>query len=267
MTRRPAGDSIGERLQAEYFPERIGPVRRIRRLLRFAITWLGLAWSRLSDDDEQIIEDLISLGFCVGELGNLEGASRYFEQAKSASAGTSYEAAGTRAACNLAAVSFRRQAWKEVVLELEPELPRIRLLRNKQIVADAMRDLGIAYEKLGQPGRALAMYEESLTVSSAGGIDSRQALAKRNLGGLAYQEGHWEKARGKWADSLEVFRRRKDARGVAMMAYWLALALLQQHKVDAARTLFEESCTVYTRLGLPDLAARSQAAIVKLSKP
>jgi len=240
-------------------------VRRLGSRLVFALTWIDLAWSRLSGDDEQIIEDLISLGFRVAELGNLERASRYFTLAKSAASGTRYEAAGTRAACNLGVVSFRNKAWDRLVSELEPELPRIRLLRHRQIVADTLRNLGVAYEKLGQPGRALPMYEESLAVATGSGDGLRRALAMRSLGGLSYQEGLWNEAHKRWAESLALFRRSKDARGMAMMDYWLGVVTHRHGDIGEARKLFEESRSICMRLGLVDLATRSEAALVALS--
>jgi tetratricopeptide (TPR) repeat protein len=251
---------MARRLESEYFPERLDRLGRLVKQLTLLITRIDLAWARLIQDDEQILEDLLSIGSSTADLGDIDEASTYFARAKSEASGTPYEAVVMRAVYNLAVVWFRREAWERVISELEPELPRLRRLRNRQLVADGLRDLGIAYEKLGQPSRALAMYAESLDVATASRDGSRRALAMRNLGGIPYQRGRWEEACRYWADALALFRELRDRRGTAMMAYYLGLASRRLGRRDEARRLFEESYALYRRLGVGDLAARSQVA-------
>lgn len=197
--------------------------------------------------------------------GDLEDAENWYRRAHAASHGSVDQAARSRAAWGLALIRFNRREYAQVVSELDPELSSLRRLRDRALVADVLRTLGTAYEKLGQGEPASALYTESLTVATEMGDDSRCALAMRQLGGRHYLEGDLVSAQRYWSDSLDMFRRRKDARGVAMMAFWLGVLAGRNGDLDKALLLIGESHAIYQRIGPADLATRAQRAIDEIT--
>jgi tetratricopeptide (TPR) repeat protein len=245
----------------EYSVQTPGALTQLWRRVEWGLTKLDLAWAKLSHDQDQLVENLLYLGSLSGAGGDLNGAEVWYQRAYSAAQRSGNEAGRSKAAWGIALTYFNRHEYQRVVTDLDRELPNIRGLQDRRLLAEGLQTLGIAYEKLGQAKLASDLYAESLAVATDIGDDTRRALAMRLLGGCRYIIGDWSGARKHWSESLALFRTRNDNRGVAMMAFWLGILAVKESQFDEAHQLVAESLAIYRRIGPAELAARAMRAL------
>src|SRR5690242_14260669 len=202
-------------------------------------------WARFSRDPEHVAEDLLELGKLNLDRRRWDAAGMYYSRAQTIARKDGHGAIAARAALGLMYVWIGRKDYARAVQELEPELSQIRRLRDKQLVAGALRWFGISNERIGRVEAASDLYRESLALATSIGDPAQRGWALGNLGGTAYISRNYKQAHAYWVEALRTFRSRKDSEGIALMTYWLGLISANDRRFDEARRLFDESAKTY----------------------
>ena len=135
-----------------------------------------------------------------------------------------------------------------------------RLVGDDQVVAAALRNLGVCALRQGRLAAAQAYLDHSLTVWRQ--IDAHApGSAGHGLGwtllyraAIAFRQGLYQEAEVYYEECVEIFRQLRDANFLALGLRRLGNAKLRRGEVEQARTFFQESLqlnlTVNSRRGI-----------------
>ena len=112
----------------------------------------------------------------------------------------------------------------------------------------------LAYRR-GDPARAKALAEESLTLQHEAGDERGRAMALIYLGYAEQELGRLAQARAYMEEGLALFRALNDAYGMTLVINGLATLLYDQGDSAAAQRLFEEALELARRRGDQDSMA------------
>lgn len=114
---------------------------------------------------------------------------------------------------------------------------------------DVLRNLGLTYNSMGLPVKALDCYQQALAMLESGHYDDAQlASIYNNLGILYEDDGNLDKAEFYYKKAMEMQRKMNNKRRVFNVLNNLAILLSMQHK-------YEESlkCMMEAEALLPDI--------------
>lgn len=94
---------------------------------------------------------------------------------------------------------------QEALEKLEALLPVFRSLEDRPMEVSTLNRLGLAYNFLGQPQRALGFYEQALAISRALGDGRNEARMLNNIGGAYDVLGEPQKALGHYGQALALW--------------------------------------------------------------
>lgn len=256
------------------FATRTRVVKLVRRpsVMLIAVTrWLQvnfvraeLARARFNEDRQATMEAELELGRLLGEDQRWDEAESALTEARKLGIELGNLDAIGRSGIGLAAILIARQDYRGAYVALEAELPRLRKLGDRRMLADALLKFGVANDKVGRVGEALASWERALMEANAGGDPFRQSEALMNLGGLAYREQRYENAQRYWVEALALCRRRHDLGNAAEMTFFLGVVSRRLGQLDEAHQFLAESTALYKRIGRPELAIRSKEYLAGL---
>ena len=117
------------------------------------------------------------------------------------------------------------------------------------LVTDCRLQEGWAWMRLGEPARAVPLFEEALRTSEALGQRSGAARARMMLGRAASDQGDYAAAQLRFDEALASFRETGDQRNTASTLNDLGNLLYDQGRLDDARRYYEQSATIYREVG------------------
>ncbi|MCU0254298.1 MAG: tetratricopeptide repeat protein, partial [Acidobacteria bacterium] len=117
------------------------------------------------------------------------------------------------------------------------------------LVTDCQIQEGWAWMRLGEPARAVPLFEEALRTSEALGQRSGVARARMMLGRAASDQGDFAAAQLRFDEALASFRETGDQRNTASTLNDLGNLLYDQGRLDDARRYYEKSATIYREVG------------------
>ena len=117
------------------------------------------------------------------------------------------------------------------------------------LVTDCRIQEGWAWMRLGEPARAVPLFEEALRTSEALGQRSGAARARMLLGRAASDQGDFAAAQHRFDEALASFRETGDQRYTASTLNDLGNLLYDQGRLDEARRHYEQSATIYRETG------------------
>lgn len=94
---------------------------------------------------------------------------------------------------------------QEALEKLELLLPVFRSLEDRPMEVSTLNRLGLAYNFLGEPQRALGYYEQALAISRAGGDRRNEARLLNNIGGAYDILGEPQKALDRYGRALSLW--------------------------------------------------------------
>lgn len=115
--------------------------------------------------------------------------------------------------------------------------------------AAALGRAGTLATRQGDYERAIARYEESLTVWRALNDNGGVALQLRNLGVVAWYRGNHDRAAEYFEESLTRYREQDDPSGIAAACNNLGLVADRRGDYDQAVARYEVSLSLWRRLG------------------
>ncbi|MGH2587268.1 MAG: tetratricopeptide repeat protein, partial [Dehalococcoidia bacterium] len=126
----------------------------------------------------------------------------------------------------------------------EESLTLLRTLGERQRLAVALNNLGVIAQDQGDYGRAAALYGESLTIKRELGDTRGVAISLNNLGMVARYQGDHELAAARHQESLALFEELSDAWGTAMALNNLGAAALTAGDHEKAAAWYRQSLTL-----------------------
>ncbi len=176
-------------------------------------------------------------------LGSYPEAQRILSRALRLLNGvTSVPAAAERARIEVwlgANAHFRGRA-RDAVTWLELAIADGEAVGAKQVLAEALVALNLAYSAMGEPGgaihahRALELHDELGNLVAKGGV-------LNNLGNAAYYAGRWDEAVDLYRQALADWDRAGDTRSVSMAAFNIGEILAAQGRLDEAEPLLRDA--------------------------
>ncbi len=151
-----------------------------------------------------------------------------------------------RARANLGFLLLGLDRASEVAALVERRLPRLRGARDAVARATALTQLAEASSRLGETTRAIALFEEALTIPQPPGAE---AITRDNLGGTLRRVGRLQEALDAHQGALEYFRANGPKRSVAVVLTRLALAWEQLGDLRRALALHTEALGITTDIG------------------
>jgi tetratricopeptide (TPR) repeat protein/TolB-like protein len=117
------------------------------------------------------------------------------------------------------------------------------------LATDCQIQEGWAWMRLGEPARAVPLFEEALRTSEALGQRSGAARARMMLGRAASDQGDYAAAQLRFDEALASFRETGDQRNTASTLNDLGNLLYDRGRLDDARRYYEQSATIYREVG------------------
>lgn len=189
---------------------------------------------------------LNNLGLVFAELGNLEKATDYYQQALSLYSFSTNPNAKAYPLINLGNLLVTTQTNKSENLKkalkyYDEALPLIHLMGERLKEASLLNNQGTAYLRLGDWLKAEEQSVKSLTLATQLGDRKLQGHALINLGGIAFEQGDFPKALDFLTRAQELNRSVKDRGGLAVTLYYLARLETQRKNLSAAKSFIQEA--------------------------
>jgi CHAT domain-containing protein/tetratricopeptide (TPR) repeat protein len=151
-----------------------------------------------------------------------------------------------RARSTLASLLLTLDRASDVVTIAERRLPRLTGARDGVVRAAALTQLAEASTRLGETTRALALFEEALTIPQPPGAE---AITRDNMGGTLRRLGRLQEAIDAHQGALEYFRKAGPRRSVAVVLTRQALAWVLLGDLQRALALHTEALAITVEIG------------------
>lgn len=115
---------------------------------------------------------------------------------------------------------------------------------SRLILADALRQQGYAYQRLGRPADAIAAFEKAQRLWAAAGDNYGAASALHMIALAEYYRGNFDAAQHSFESALAVFRRIGAQEGIASCSHNYAMLLHDQGKLEEARKYLETALRI-----------------------
>jgi tetratricopeptide (TPR) repeat protein len=122
-------------------------------------------------------------------------------------------------------------------------------LKLSSIKASLYLELGLLYKKLGRIDEALALYGQSLALTSHIGDEQGKAITLHNMAVIHDNQGQIDEATALYKQSLEIKERIKDEQGKAATLHQIAGTYVKQGQIDEAITLYNKSLVIKEQIG------------------
>ena len=129
-------------------------------------------------------------------------------------------------------------------LELTEQALEIGQEQNQQLLLQALNNLAGVYRAIGQPERALALYEQALPIRREVRDRAGEATTLSNLALVYRAIGQPERALALYEQALPITREVRDRAGEAATLNGLAYLLWDMQQYVAALEAFEQSITI-----------------------
>jgi tetratricopeptide (TPR) repeat protein len=130
-----------------------------------------------------------------------------------------------------------QQDYPRAVALYEEALTILRSLGERQLIASALNNLAEIADKLGDHARALALYDESLALFRALGRLAGVATVLGNMGEIACDQGDTRRATELLHESLRLAWQTRRPRTIAYVLEGLAEVAWAEHRAGAAARL------------------------------
>jgi CHAT domain-containing protein/tetratricopeptide (TPR) repeat protein len=131
-------------------------------------------------------------------------------------------------------------------------------VRATDLAATALSNAGRAYDLMGEPGKALASYDEALARVRALGDRVKEARTLNNLGVLQRETGELQDALTSFDQALEVFQEAGDSRWQATVLSNVGVVYRYLGQVEQALVHFEQALALGREVGNPRGEAAAQ---------
>ena len=146
--------------------------------------------------------------------------------------------------------ALRRQGEIESAqLQMTQALELAQLAGLRQVEADCLRSLGVAFDKHGDAERAQTYYEQALTLYQAIGNRRGEGRALNGLGNLANSRRDFAQAQTYYQQNLAICREIGDRSGEGWALWWLGSFCSQMWDNDGARHYYRQALQVRREIG------------------
>ena len=248
-------------------PKRVGFVAPPQSRVVLVARWLELrvllflAWSRLTGDEDGIVDGLLELGLISAIFARIDESERAYEEARQRAVRVGYGLGIERGTHGAGTAALHRGDFDKALKVLEPELLRFRQSTDRFWAADYFIKLGIAREKLDRLDAAAAAYSEAEMVASKTRNWRQRASALHNLGGIRFKQEQYEEALRHWKVALSLYEQHHNGQRVAEMQYLVAHAAGWLGLHEEAHDLLAASVDSFKRIGDHEMAKRSAALL------
>jgi DNA-binding winged helix-turn-helix (wHTH) protein/tetratricopeptide (TPR) repeat protein len=119
---------------------------------------------------------------------------------------------------------------------------------SRLILAEALRQQGYVYERLGRPADAIAAFERARTLWAAAGNQYGVASALHMIALAQYYRGDFQAASQSFEGALQVFRRIGAQEGVASCSHNYSMLLHDQGKLQKAKEYLDTAFRIQRSL-------------------
>ncbi|HEU5336790.1 MAG TPA: tetratricopeptide repeat protein, partial [Terriglobales bacterium] len=115
---------------------------------------------------------------------------------------------------------------------------------SRLLLADALRQQGYAYQRLGRPADAIAAYQKAHSLWAAAGDNYGVATASHMIALAEYYRGNFDASQRSFEDALAVFRRIGAQEGIASCSHNYAMLLHDEGKLEDAKKYLEAALRI-----------------------
>ena len=115
--------------------------------------------------------------------------------------------------------------------------------------ARALHIFGVLTEQRNEPGRAIELFEASLSMMREYGSEEQVARSLNSLGVALRTAGDWERTKAVWAEALALRRRLGDRRGLATSMSNLGILAMDEGDIDGAARHLQEALAIDEETG------------------
>ena len=149
--------------------------------------------------------------------------------------------------------------FDEMLEKFDRVLEIARDLDDQERIAEALKNMGVAYARKGEYDRAMMMYEEALEISRKTDNLSLQAACLANTGNVYLFRGQLEQALAFYRDSLEMSENLGDLSGAARQTLNIGLVQLQRGELRSGFEHLKRSADAFEELGEHSYLAMNMA--------
>jgi tetratricopeptide (TPR) repeat protein len=203
------------------------------------------------------VEDLIEIGRLRGEDGRWDEAARVTREARAVAVTQGDDLETAHADFQLGTALAELQQFEDAKVSFEAALPGLVARKDLNHVSDALYNLGFVSEQLGLTTDAIAYYQRSVNVARDARNDRRESYALFNLGAILFRQRQYGEAKQHWEQAEGISRKNRDLQHLAKTTFFLGVAYRNLGESLQACDLLAQSRGLFARLGLADLAQRS----------
>ena len=241
-------------------------VYRGRYAERLELDRLGLAAVREGRDALGEAKMLYKIGRSVMDVGQLDQAQDYFEQALGAWRGLGQRDRAAGSLRRLGFVAMARHRPDDAIGWFSQALGEYRELADPRHIALTLTDLGEAFIEADRAGEALDALAEAGSLLADAPDPYNQARVLTRLGRASERAGQLEVAAGYLERALRGMREIGSVRGEAEVLLALGDLAVHAGNTDDARSRYTETQRLLSTLGSLD-EARVRARLERLDSP
>jgi tetratricopeptide (TPR) repeat protein len=196
------------------------------------------------NDNSNVASILNSLGLVYADLGQVERAIGYHEQALVIARKIGDPDGEGASLGNLGLACTRLGQVERAIGYYEQQLVIVREIGDRDGEGNAMGGLGIAYYRLSQFKRAIGYYEQQLVIVREIGDLHGEGNALNNLGLAYYRLGQFKRAIGYYEQALVIARKIGHLRGEGNALGGLGITYADLGQVERAIGLLEQAVRI-----------------------
>ncbi|MCP4283410.1 MAG: tetratricopeptide repeat protein, partial [Gammaproteobacteria bacterium] len=213
---------------------------------------MGKTAARNMNDRQNEAKFLNNLGLAYSDLGQVEHAIKYYEQALAIDREID-DRRGEGAALGNLGIAYSDLGQVEHAIEYyEQALAIDREIGDRQGEGADLGNLGNAYGDLGQVEHAIKYYEQALAIDREIGDRRGEGADLGNLGNAYSDLGQVEQAIAYYEQALAIRREIGDRRGEGADLGNLGIAYSDLGQVEHARQYFQQALTIFEEIRSPE---------------
>jgi predicted ATPase/DNA-binding SARP family transcriptional activator len=223
--------------------------REMQGNVREGLGWLERALSIGGAPDDLRARAIVVAGGLAEEVGELERATTFAEQALSMYRTLGDRGGMARATTLMGSVAQYQGDYERSTQLLTEGLAAFRALDDTWNTAWTLHRLGMVTRMRGDYDQACAFHEESLLLSRRTGDAARVAYSLWMLGVVERYRGDYESAAKRCEESLHVFEAMNDSSGMAHARLTLGDVARLREDFERAVALYERALVELQKLG------------------
>jgi predicted ATPase/class 3 adenylate cyclase len=218
---------------------------------------------RQINDVKNIAGILNNLGVIYYYKHDYDKAKMLYQESSEISKKINYREMTAMAMGNLGLVHHQEEDYKEAKRLLLACLEIERTYGDQQQIANTLNNLGLALFRLKEYAEAKRVYQDSLEIRLATGHRLGLSTAIHNLGNLALEQGEFKVANKYFTEDLQICRDLQHNKGIAQALCRLGESHYMVKEFTAALECFIESVQIILKHGYNDILDTACAGIAR----